>query len=153
MPSGKRTNVRIVDRQWLEERLAAGRSYEEIGREVGRHPSTVSYWARRHGLASVHVSRHVARGGIDRDVLSDLVNQGLSVRQMAAVLHRSYTTVRHWLRVYGFETRRTLMSKSRETNGGGVAVWTCPRHGETSFIRRDGSGGWRCLRCRAEAVK
>jgi hypothetical protein len=30
-----------MDRDWLEAQLAAGRSMESIGREVGKHPSTV----------------------------------------------------------------------------------------------------------------
>jgi DNA-binding transcriptional ArsR family regulator len=139
-----------MNRQWLEERLTAGDSYEEIAREARRHPSTVSYCARRHGLASAHVSRHAARGGIDRDTLAALVDEGLSIRAIAERLDLSYTTVRHWLREYALQTRRAHRSKL-QANGDGV-VGTCPRHGETSFvIRRDG-GRWRCLKCRAEAV-
>ena len=61
-PSGIRTSVRIVEREWLAERLEAGASIEAIAREVGRDPSTVSYWARKHGLTSSHAARHAARG-------------------------------------------------------------------------------------------
>jgi transposase len=151
MLSGERTNVRCMDRQRLAERLAAGDSYEAIARDAGRHPSTVSYWARRHGLASAHVSRHAPRGGIDRRILAELADEGLSVRAIAERLDLGYTTVRHWLRVHGLQTRRTRRQKP-EANGGDVPVYMCPRHGETEFVPRRDSGGWRCLRCRVEAV-
>jgi transposase-like protein len=155
--SAGRTSVRVVERQWLEERLAAGQSYGGIAREVGRDPSTVSYWARRHGLTSTRVVAHASRGGIAREVLNELVDEGLSVRAIAARLDRSGTTVRHWLRAYGLQTRRkptagTLRSKSPGASGAGAVVGTCPRHGETTFIPRRDSGGWRCVCCRVEAV-
>jgi transposase-like protein len=136
----------------LEERLAAGRSYEDIAREAGRHPSTVSYWARRHGLESVHVAVHAARGGIDRDVLVELVDEGLSVRGIAQRLERSGATVRHWLREYGLRTHGTHSRGAAEPNDAGTALRVCPRHGMTRFVRRGDDQGWRCLRCRSEAV-
>jgi transposase-like protein len=73
-----------VDRGWLEQQLAAGRSIESIAREVDRDPSTVSYWVRKHGLQSSQAERHAARGGIERDLLEQLVAEGLSTRQIAA---------------------------------------------------------------------
>lgn len=142
-----------MDKDWLEKRLAAGESYETIGRAIGRHPSTVSYWARRHGLTSTHVSRHAGRGGVDRDVLAELLAEGLSLRAIAARLDRSYATVRHWLRVYGLETRRTSELKGHPVKSDAiVALGECPQHGRTAFVPRSDSGGWRCGRCRWEAV-
>jgi transposase len=138
-----------VDRGWLKEQLAAGRSYEDIAREIGRHPSTVSYWARRHGLASVDVAAHAARGGIDRDVLAALVDEGLSVRRIAERLDRSTATVRHWLREHGLRTQQTH-TRSAEPDEAGLRE--CPHHGMTRFVRRGDDKGWRCLRCRSEAV-
>ena len=82
----------------MAERLDAGASIEAIAREAGRDPSTVSYWARKHGLASAHAPRHTARGGIERDLLAEVVACELSVRDMADVFDRSPTTIRHWLR-------------------------------------------------------
>lgn len=139
-----------MEREWLAERLAAGSSYEAIAREAGRHPSTVSYWARRHGLTSAYVSRHAPRGGVDRETLAELAGEGLSIRAIAERLDLSYTTVRHWLRAHGLRTTRARGPKVAAS--GDVAVGTCVRHGETSFIRRRDGGAWRCLRCRAEAV-
>ena len=49
-----------MDRDWLEAQLAAGRSIESIAREVGKHPSTVGYWVKKHGLALA--ARGAARG-------------------------------------------------------------------------------------------
>jgi transposase len=145
-----------MDRQWLEERLAAGQSYGAIARELGRDPGTVSYWARRHGLTSTRVATHAARGGIDRSILSELVEEGLSIRAIAARLDRSGATVRHWLRLYGLQTtgrqkRPSLRSKSPGPSGAAAVVAECRRHGETTFIPRS-DGGWRCQRCRMEAV-
>jgi transposase-like protein len=139
-----------MERRLLEERLDAGESYEQIGRSVGRHPSTVSHWARRHGLTSAHAPAHAARGGIASDVLTELVNRGLSVRQIAAELDRSATTVRHWLRAYGLHTRRRHLKAVG--SGAESVVGTCPRHGESTFVPRRDSRGWRCFRCRVEAV-
>src|SRR3954470_8819344 len=93
-----------MDREWLAERLAAGRSIESIAGEAGKAPSTVAYWANKHGLASAHAPRHRARGGIERAVLENLVEQGLSIRQIASELRVSAGTVRHWLGRYGLKT-------------------------------------------------
>ena len=69
-----------MDRSWLKEQLAAGRSIESIAREVNRDPSTVSYWVHKHGLQSSHAAQHAARGGIERDALEDLVAEGLALQ-------------------------------------------------------------------------
>lgn len=141
-----------MEREWLEHRLTTGRSYGAIAREAGCHASTVSYWAQRYGLRSSRISQHTRRGQLERKVLCDLVDRGLSVRQIAAAVDRSGTTVRHWLRAYGLDTRRMLASKAQRTNEQVVAL-PCPRHGKTHFVRRNDSGGWRCVRCRTEAVR
>jgi transposase-like protein len=142
-----------MDKTWLAAQLSAGRSYESIAEEVGRHPSTVSYGARRHGLSSVHVAVHRARGGIDRHALERLVAEGLSVRQIAGRLELSSATVRHWLREYGMQTRRTQARTSGDAGDQAeVTLRECSRHGQTKFVRRGDDRGWRCLRCRSEAV-
>ena len=41
-----------MDRDSLQLLLAQGYSVEQIGRRFGRHPSTVSYWMRKHGLVA-----------------------------------------------------------------------------------------------------
>lgn len=143
-----------MDREWLASQLEAGRSLESIAREVGRAPSTVAYWASKHGLTSTHAARHAARGGIARAELEGLVDAGLSIRAIATALGVSYSTVRHWLRRYGLSTPRTnRLAASRPARAAGVAtaLLDCPHHGATLHVRRAG-GGFRCHACRADAV-
>jgi helix-turn-helix protein len=142
-----------VEREWLAERLAAGDSIEAIAREVRRDPSTVSYWARKHGLTSSHAPRHAARGPIERDLFTEIVACDLSVRDMADVLDRSPTTVRHWLRRYGLEsgpTRRRAAVAAADRDGTREIQLLCGRHGPTRHVRR--SDGFRCARCEAARV-
>ena len=81
-----------MEADWLRSRLESGRSIESIAREAGKHPSTVAYWVNKHGLMSHHAARHKARGPIARTHLEALVEQGLSIRQVAGRLDRSPAT-------------------------------------------------------------
>jgi transposase len=93
-----------VEAAWLASRLEEGRSIESIAREAGRSASTIGYWVNKHGLTSKHAPKHASRGGLDRAQLEALVQEGLSIRQMADRLGVSYTTVRHWLKRYELTT-------------------------------------------------
>lgn len=75
---------------------------------------------------------------------------GLSTEEIAEVVGRSKTTVRHWLREYGL---RTQWAERRQASSEHLPklMLTCSRHGLTVFRRRT-TGGYRCARCRAEAV-
>jgi transposase len=141
-----------MDREALERWVEEGLSLDEIGRRVGRHPSTVAYWLRKHGLEPAHRARHAPRGGIPRDVLEELVARHLTVREIAAEVQRSTATVRHWLRRHGLSTtREARLSAKRATRAGGRFTAVCPRHGEQTFVvRRDNTS--QCVRCRAAAV-
>jgi Homeodomain-like domain len=138
-----------VKRGWLEEQLAAGRSIESIAREVNRDPSTVSYWVRKHGLTSSHADRHAARGGIERDVLTELVEEGLTTREIAARVDRSQTTVRHWLREYGLRVGRAREPKVQDVRE--VQRW-CATHGVNTFVRYGPDDHLRCRLCRRQRV-
>jgi transposase len=143
-----------MDEHWLAARLEAGDSIEAIAREVGKHPSTVAYWADKYGLASTHAERHAARGGIPRDMLVELVSEGLSIRGIAARLECCTATVRHWLGKRELETRRaSQLRATREgrANGQTSAVRVCDVHGTTSYVL-DTDGYYRCRKCRAESV-
>jgi transposase len=144
-----------MDKEMLAAWLAEGCSLEEIGRRVERHPSTVSYWLRKYGLEAANRAVHLAKGGVDRETLVRLVDEGASIRQIAAELELSATAVRHWLDRYGLATRRGVTrreaAKQRENGHAEYVELTCARHGVTRFKRRV-SGGYRCLRCRSEAV-
>jgi len=143
-----------MERDWLEAQLEAGRSIESIAREAGKHPSTVAYHVKKHGLRSPLAAKHAARGGIARDVLEPLVTEGRSVRAIARHLGVSYATVQHWIGRYGLTTRRAARLKesaaAREAGLKAVDL-TCDRHGPTSFVCKS-DGGFRCLRCRSEDV-
>ena len=140
----------FVHREWLTRELQAGKSLEQIGRETNRHASTVGYWARKHGLTPAGARRYAARGAPDRRRLEDLAESGLSLREIAAELDRSVSTVRHWLRRWGIrrlDARRHYLpaDSPREVER------PCPRHGVTTF-RLDVRRTYRCTRCSTEAV-
>jgi lambda repressor-like predicted transcriptional regulator len=143
-----------MDPAWLADQLAAGRSIESLARETGRSPSTVAYWVNKHGLTSAHALRHAPRGGIEREALAELVEEGLSIREIADRLVLSYTSVRHWLRRYELVTpraRRLASTREARAAGAAEALVSCPVHGATRHVRRP-DGGLRCLACRSDAV-
>ena len=139
-----------MDRADLQGHLDRGLSFEAIGRLGARDPSTVAYWARKHGLQSRHAQRHAARGPIPRERLEALVEQGLTVRGIATALDRGPTTVRHWLRTYGLRTARTRKRPEPPTDSTTRVVRHCGRHGLTDFVRTGRAGRYRCRACRAE---
>ena len=143
-----------MEATWLASQLESGRSIESIAREIGKGASTVAYWVNKHGLSSQHASKHAARGGIDRVELEAMVALGIPIRAMAVQLGVSYTTVRHWLKHHGLTTpraRRLAETAEARATGADTASGTCPRHGLVTFVRR-GPDGFRCQRCRTEAV-
>lgn len=144
-----------MDAGTLAAQLAEGRSIEAIAREAGRPASTIAYWVNKHGLASRHAPRHAARGGIPRERLQELVEEGLSIRAMADRLGVSYTTVRHWLAKHELQTpraRRLAETAPARLSGAEVTQAECPIHGITTFVRR-GMDGFRCRLCRTGAVQ
>ena len=100
-----------MDREVLEGWLAAGLSLEQMGERAKRHPSTISYWLTRYGLRANGARRHAPRGAMDEAELRRLVDAGHSIREIAARLDRSPTTIRHWLTKLGLQTRD---ARSRE---------------------------------------
>ena len=144
-----------MEREVLEGLLADGASLEQIGRRLGKHPSTVGYWLRQHGLAAVNRKRHAARGGIDREQLVTMVEAGLSIAQMAARTGRGTASIRHWLRRHGLRTKaaqRRAFNAEVRVERPGCAQMLCATHGLTDFILRGDGAGYRCLLCRAAAV-
>ena len=147
-----------MDRVWLETQLAAGRSIESLARDAGRHPSTIAYWVNKHGLVSPHASRHAPRGAIPREVLVELVEEGLALRGMAERLGVSYSTVRHWMRRHELATpraRRLAENAASVVDGAAPAspvLRECATHGITVHILTSNARGYRCRRCRADAV-
>jgi DNA-binding transcriptional ArsR family regulator len=142
-----------VEAEQLEAYLRQGLSLEAIGELIGRHPTTVGYWVKQHGLSAVHRDRHAPRGGIDRETLTALVADGLTTREIAERLSLSQSTVRHWLRKYGLRTVRARRQDSQGVRGvdSDRKVMRCFRHGMTEFWLET-RGIYRCLKCRSEAV-
>jgi transposase len=135
-----------MERAWLETQLAAGRSIESIAREVGKHPSTVSYWVKKHGLTSRFTKIHGRRGSLSRERLTELIGRDLSTREIAELVGRSQTTVNYWMRRYGL---RTTAKGGRPGIKTDVVVWPCERHGGSPAERGLLTV---CPGCRIEAV-
>jgi transposase-like protein len=95
-----------MDKNALTLLLAQGLSIETIAERFGKNPSTISYWMAKHGLVAPLLDKHAARGGVDREVLEELVDRGLSIAGIANEVGLSRTAVRHWLGQYGMRTRR-----------------------------------------------
>jgi transposase len=141
-----------VERQYLERCLADGMSLEAIGKETGQHASTVAYWLRKYGMAAVGSGRFAPRGGIERGVLQELVDEDLPLRAIAERLGRSMSTVGYWMRRYGLKTRRAqLQSMPLETRPRHIER-ACTTHGVTTFGQTGSGRHYRCLQCRAERV-
>ncbi len=140
-----------MDRTSLEQLLAQGLSLAEIGRRVDLHESTVGYWVEKHGLRAVNRDNSAAKGGLMREDLEPLIARGASIAQIADAVGRSKTTVRHWLREYGLTTTRAERGQQASDEGQPRLELRCLRHGVTTFRRRRDSG-YKCCKCRAEAV-
>lgn len=129
--------------------MVQGMSLETIGERVGKHPSTVGYWVKKHGLVARNAERHASKGKLSKVELEACVEEGLTMREIAERLDRSVATVRHWMKRYGLSTVRRRRRKPRGEPS--RVTMRCRRHGETEFVL-EGRGYYRCVRCRSEAV-
>jgi len=138
----------------LEGFLAEGLSLDQIAKRVARHPSTVSYHFKKHGLTAVGREVHAPNGKVRADRLRELVGHGATIQQAAEEFGVGYSTIRHWLRRLGIETvrmARLRKSLSALEEGKTRVVLTCREHGEVPFFRR-ADGLYRCSKCRMAAV-
>jgi transposase len=146
-----------MERSALEAYLSEGLSLAEIGRRVGRHEATVAYWLGRYGLRAAHTAKHASRGGLVRQQLEAMVEDGLSIAEIAVASDRSKATVRYWLSRYGLRTggrgaRRRSVDPARAREEGLTSVtMACPRHGD-AIHAIDARGHHRCKQCRAARV-
>jgi transposase-like protein len=147
----------FVDGEALRVLLGQGLSVEQIGKRFGKHPSTVSYWMEKHGLAAVNRDKHAAKGGIEREALQALIEAGMTIAEIAAACGLSKATVRHWMRQYGLRTKNSLGrrapagARAAKEAGYLTAPLVCPHHGEVEFYLEP-RGSYRCKRCRSDAV-
>ena len=105
---------RVMDRASLRDLLEQGLSLAEIGRRFDRHEATIAYWVQKHGLQAVNREKHAARGGLRREDLEPLIDQGATIAEIADTLKRSKATVRHWLIRHGLKTLNGLGRRSSE---------------------------------------
>jgi hypothetical protein len=73
-----------MTKEFLEQCLAEGRSLEQIAERIGRHPSTVSYHLKKHGLEAVGHEKHSPNAKVDPDRLRKLIAAGATIREAAA---------------------------------------------------------------------
>lgn len=143
-----------MDKGFLEDCLAKRMSLESIGELAGKHPSTVSYWLKKHELTAVGHAQHAPKGAVDVDCLRQMVDKGASIRAMADELGVGYSTIRYWLKRLGLETERSARRRegdvAREAGLRRVHL-RCAKHGHTVFFERP-DGGFRCLKCSIAAV-
>jgi transposase len=144
-----------MDKGFLEECLAKGMSLEAIGKLAGKHPSTVGYWMQKHGLRANGAARHTPKGGLTRDELEPLVNEGLTIEGIAQHLGIGDTTVRNWLKRHRLKTRRahrrTALTEMRRTGQREIEA-ECREHGLTRHVSVASERRLRCSKCRADAV-
>jgi transposase len=142
-----------MDRVSLEGFLEQGLSLEQIGERVGRHPSTVGYWLKKHGLAPVHRDKHLAKGGLERAVLEPMIANELSIREIAVELGVSATTVRYWLNRHRLKAAHAYARFGPSQRGAHprCVMRSCAKHGETRFVM-EGRGYYRCAQCRQDRV-
>ena len=111
-----------MKKDFLERCLAEGMSLETIGELVGKDPSTVSYHIKKHGLKPVGHDIHAPNGKVDPDELRAMIERGASIHGAAEQLGVSYSTVRHWVRKLGLQTRHMVrLQKSAQAEQTGRA--------------------------------
>jgi transposase len=138
-----------MEKEFLEQCLAEGMSLEAIGQRVDKHESTVSYWLKKHGLDAARAEKHAARGAISKEELERLLAAGLSLREIAHRSDRSLATIRHWVKRYALKP--APRRKRADEHGPREMPSQCKRHGSTLFVR-EGTGYYRCKKCRLERV-
>jgi transposase len=140
-----------MDKRFLENCLAKGMSLEAIGGRIGKHPSTVGYWLKKHGLRACGSEKYSRRGAIDRAGLEALARRGATVDELAEAFDRNPSTVRYWLKRYDTISVGLRGPRPRHASGARFATFNCRRHGSTEFVL-EGRGYYRCKRCRSAAV-
>lgn len=150
VPSDPPVTLLRVTRTELQSRLTSGLSLNDIATEFGVHPSTVGYWTKKHNLRAVGSERFRARGEPNRAELERLALECTSLKEIAAGINRSVSTVRYWLRKWQIERPRRARRADPAT-APPVIERHCSRHGTTRF-RLEGRGYYRCMICRQERV-
>jgi hypothetical protein len=147
--SATRTSVRLHGQGLAALRARRGAVDRGDRARPARDPSTVAYWANKHGLVSLHAAKHAARGGISRERLEELVEAGLSIRAIAERVGMSYATVQHWLKRHGLKTRRASEARNPEAR---TIMRECAVHRLTAFVKYGPADHHRREQCRKDRV-
>jgi hypothetical protein len=139
-----------MDKGELERLLSVGLSLAEIGRRTGRDASTVGYWVAKHGLVANGRDKYAPRGGLDRELLEEMVARGMSMSAVSREVGVSLATVRHWMRRYGLRSTAYVRTGDPVEKPPSIER-ECRRHGVTRFTL-GGNGHYRCARCNSQAV-
>ncbi len=125
----------------------SSRSRERWGstRRRSRTASRSTAWSRP------HAARHAPRGGVDRETLVELVERGMSVRQIGNELGLSFGAVQHWLAKYELKTEPHHYSR-RDAEKPPSTLRECATHGWTVYVRSGARGFYRCPKCAMERV-
>jgi hypothetical protein len=141
-----------MDHDQLKRYLDADPSLRPISPLTDLDPTAVGDSVRKHSLATNGRARNAPQGGLDRESLEALIETGATMREMADALEVSPSTVQYWLKKLGLRTKNGVGRRPRVKGQRlPVTTRTCRRHGETQYVLQ-GHGGYRCKRCRAEAV-
>lgn len=140
-----------MDKRFLEDCLAKGMSLPDIGQLADKEPSTVGYWVKKHRLIANGSAKYKPRGGIVEEVLEIMLEDGLTLAEMAEQLDRSISTVRYWLNTYGLEASGGGRRRRRMADGPKFATFECKLHGSTEFVLEN-RGYYRCMKCRSANV-
>src|SRR3982751_2385723 len=146
--------MQTMEKEFLEDCLEAGMSLDAIAKSVGKHESTISYWLKKYGLDAAGSEVHAPNGRVDPQGLRALAERGASIQEMGEAFGVGRTTVRYWLRKLKLETQRSVrLRETRAAREKGLrrTYSRCSKHGHTAFYARP-DGGFRCGRCRSEAV-
>ncbi|HKJ35858.1 MAG TPA: helix-turn-helix domain-containing protein [Solirubrobacterales bacterium] len=143
-----------MDRELLKRYLDQGMSLDSIAEASGKHPSTISYWLRKHGLRANGAAKHSPRGSLSKQQLRPLVEQGLPVREIARRLGRSQRSVRYWIEQHCLPSPIQVRRGERDQRLGAgqrTLFKQCGEHGWTTFVIEN-SGRTRCRKCRQARV-
>jgi hypothetical protein len=86
-----------------------------------------------------------------RAELEVLIEEGLTIAQIATRVGRSAGSVTYWLRRYGLVTQRSRPHHPAPPGTPKYVVRECGRHGQERFVW-EGRGAYRCTKCRADKV-
>lgn len=153
-PSDPFEMLGAMDKPYLEECLAAGMSLKQIAAECGSTAGTVGYWVNKYGLRANGAEKFDPKRRLDADDLRPLVEQGLTLREIAARVGRAPSAVGNALKRLELgpteHMQRVHAVRAARSQGQTEIELVCRKHGRTRF--KILSTGVRCKRCSSVAV-